>query len=212
LHHSFDSLGIPVPANQDYCKARIWPVLSCEKNSHKEILVHSKNQAPSDLSLSIWIVSPPEEGWTQASALEDLTLRFESELEEKVLKYKLALKDRLNLEWSWQEEPGRGGMECTILAHISTGTSAISIQNKWHLHWKGLEAIMVMNNEVEFSAPAHDLLLKSEPSHIDHQAYKHRMASIQASPQVARKKRFIKLDLGSSEPNLKAGKNPFHNT
>ncbi len=69
-----------------------------------------------------------------------------------------------------------------------------------------------MNNEAEFSAPTHNLLFKSGPSHIDHQAYRHRMVNIQALPQVARKKRFIKLDLGSSEPNLKVGENPFHNT
>jgi hypothetical protein len=135
-------------------------------------------------------------------------LRLESELEETVLRYKLAVKDCLQLEWSWQEELGRGRMECTILAHISIGTSAISVQNKCHLHWKGTEAITVMNNEAKFSAPAHDLLLKSGPSCIDHHAYKHRMASIQALPQAARKKRYIKLDLGSTKPNPKVGKTP----
>jgi hypothetical protein len=109
-----------------------------------------------------------------------MVLRLESELEEKVLRYKLALKDRLHLEWSWQEELGRGGMECTILAHICTGTSTISVQNKRHLHWKETGTITVMNNEFEFSAPApaHNLLLKSKPSRIDHHAYKHKMASI----------------------------------
>ncbi len=71
-------------------------------------------------------------------------------------------------------------MECTILAHICTGTVAISVQNKHHLHWKETESITVMNNEAEFSTTAHDLLLKSEPSHTDHHTYKHRMASILA--------------------------------
>jgi hypothetical protein len=66
-----------------------------------------------------------------------------------------------------------------------------------------------MNNEAEFSAPAHDLLLKSGPSRINHHAYKHRMVSIQNSPQEARKKRFVKLDLGSAELNLKVDSNPF---
>jgi hypothetical protein len=56
------------------------------------------------------------------------------ELEEKVLRYKLTLKDRPKLEWAWQEDKSRGGMECTILAHIETGTNALNIQNKRHLH------------------------------------------------------------------------------
>jgi hypothetical protein len=170
---------IPTLANQDYCRASVWPVLSLSKNSQKEILVCFKNQAPPNLLFNIRIAGPPEEGWTQASALEDLTQCLELELEEKILIYKLALKDRLNLEWSWQEEPSKGGgMECTILTHISTGTSAISIQNKRHLHWKGLETILNMNNEVEFSTPAHNLLLKNGPLRMDHQAYRHKMASI----------------------------------
>jgi hypothetical protein len=87
-------------------------------------------------------------------------------LEEKILRFKLALKDRLHLEWSWQEEPGKCGLECTILAHICTGTSAISVQNKRHLHWKAAEAISVMNNEVKFADLAHDLLLENGPSRI----------------------------------------------
>jgi hypothetical protein len=101
------------------------------------------------------------------------------------------------------------GVECTILAHICTGTNAISIQNKRHLHWKATEAITDMNNEAEFLASAHNLLLKNGPSHINHHAYKHIMASIYASPQVAKKKRYVKLDLGSAKPNPKAGANPF---
>jgi hypothetical protein len=35
------------------------------------------------------------------------------------------------------------------------------------------------------------------------------MASILASPQAARKKRYIKLELGSVETSLPAGGNPF---
>jgi hypothetical protein len=64
----------------------------------------------------------------------ELIQRVETRLEEDVLRDKLSLKDRFNLEWSWQEQPSRGGMECTILAHILVGTNAISIQNKRHLH------------------------------------------------------------------------------
>jgi hypothetical protein len=86
-------------------------------------------------------------------------LALETELEEKVLRYRLTLKDRLYFEWRWQVERSRGGMECTILAHISSGTNALSIQNKRHLYWKALESIPGMN-EIEFSASAHNLLLK----------------------------------------------------
>jgi hypothetical protein len=52
-----------------------------------------------------------------------------------------------------------------------------------------------MNNEVEFVAPAHNLLKKSGAENTTCQAHKNCMASTLASPQVARKKRFNKLDL-----------------
>jgi hypothetical protein len=55
---------------------------------------------------------------------------------------------------------------------------------------------------------AHDLLLKNGPSRIDHHTYKHKMASILASLQVARKKKYIILDLGSAKPNLSTRANP----
>jgi hypothetical protein len=119
------------------------------------------------------------------------------ELEEKVLRYKLTLKVLPQLEWSWQEATNRGGMECTILAHIDTGTSALNIQNKRHLHWKELELIPDMNNDVEFAAPTHSLLMKTEAGNSTCQESKNRMASIQASPQAARKKRFTKLDISA---------------
>jgi hypothetical protein len=45
-----------------------------------------------------------------------------------------------------------------------------------------------MNNEVEFSAPAHNLLMKTEAENLARQENKNRSASIQASPQAARKK------------------------
>jgi hypothetical protein len=69
-----------------------------------------------------------------------------------------------------------------------------------------------MNNEAEFSTSAYDLLLKNGPSRIDHETYKHRMASILVLPQAARKKKYIKLDLGSAEPNLTAGVNLFQDS
>jgi len=107
-----------------------------------------RNQTPPDLPLSIRVTGPPEERWTQAFAQEDLVLRLETELEEKVLRYKMAVKGNLHLEWSWQAESGRGGMECTILAHIRTGSNALSVQNKRHLHWKEIETISAMNNDM----------------------------------------------------------------
>jgi hypothetical protein len=120
-------------------------------------------------------------------------LRLELALEENILRYKLTLKDRLHLEWSWQEELSRGGLECTILAHISTSTNTINVLNKSHFHWRATEAISVMNNEVKFSASAHNLLLKSGSSRIDHHAYKHRMASIQSSPQSGQEKEICQI-------------------
>ncbi len=176
------------------------------------MLVHVRNQTPPDLPLGIRVTSPPEERWTQTSAREDLVLRLEAELEEKILRYKLAVKDNLHLEWCWQVEPGRGGMECTILAHIWIGSSALSVQNKRHIHWKEIETISVMNNDAGVAMATHNLLLKRDPSSTDHHAYKHKMVSILASPQVARKKRFIKLKLGNIEASLPAGANPFQDS
>jgi fructose/tagatose bisphosphate aldolase len=58
-----------------------------------------------------------------------------------------------------------------------------------------MEHIPSMNNEVEFAIPAHNLLKKTDVENTTRQAHKNRMASILASPQAARKKRFTKLDL-----------------
>jgi hypothetical protein len=108
--------------------------LTREKNSRKETLVYSKNQARPSLPINMRITGSTEAVWTQDTAWADLTQRLEVELEEKVLRYRLTLKDRPQLEWSWQKESSRGGTECTILAHIDSGTNALSIQNKRHLH------------------------------------------------------------------------------
>jgi hypothetical protein len=54
LHHTyFESLGISVPVNQEFCKARIWPVLSREKEGKEQILTYARNQTPPALPLSI---------------------------------------------------------------------------------------------------------------------------------------------------------------
>ncbi|CAK9210251.1 unnamed protein product [Sphagnum troendelagicum] len=61
-----------------------------------------------------------------------------------------------------------------------------------------------MNNELEFSAPVHNLLMKIEATNSEHQESRNHSASIQASPQAARKKHFTKLNfamLASSRVN-----------
>jgi hypothetical protein len=163
-------------------------------------LIFAKNNALPGLPLSIRITGSSEEEWTHASALEDITRSIESELEDKILRFSLNLKDCLSLEWSWQEDKNRGGWECTILAHISTGSSAISVQNKKHLHWRTSNSLTVMNNDIEFAGPAHNLLLKSGPVSTERQVRMSEFASQMVSPQAIRKKRFIKLDLSKLEP------------
>jgi len=66
-----------------------------------------------------------------------------------------------------------------------------------------------MNNDAGGAVAAHNLLLKRDPLSTEHLVHKQKMASIQASPQAARKKRFVKLELGSLEANLLAEANPF---
>jgi len=57
-----------------------------------------------------------------------------------------------------------------------------------------------MNNDIDFSGSAHNLLLKSDPVSTDRQARKSETASQLASPQAIRKKRFTKLYLFKLEP------------
>jgi hypothetical protein len=47
------------------------------------------------------ITGSAEVTWTQDLAWADLIQRLEMELEEKVLRYKLTLKDRPQLKWSY---------------------------------------------------------------------------------------------------------------
>jgi hypothetical protein len=86
-------------------------------------------------------------------------------------------------------------MDCTILAHIEIGTNALSTRNKRHLHWKVLDPAQEMNNDIEFATAAHNLLRKTDTRNTVRQAHKNSSASLLASPQAARKKRFTKLDL-----------------
>jgi hypothetical protein len=161
LHQSFfTSLGIPFPTNADLYKTRVWPVLTREKGPQKEVLIYSKNQALPNLPIGIKIIGDVGEDWSSKPAMEKLIQHIAIGLEENILRHKLLLKDQLSLEWSLREEPSRGGIECTILAHIPTGPNLVNIQNKKHVHWKALESISSMNNEIEFVALAHSLLLK----------------------------------------------------
>ncbi len=101
IHPSFfTSLGIPIPSNKEPFRTRIWPILVREKNSQKKTLVHSKNQAPPSLSLSIRFSRPmetTEAEWSPNSAWSDLIQRIELELEEKILRFKFSIGDRPQL-------------------------------------------------------------------------------------------------------------------
>jgi hypothetical protein len=87
VHYSyFTSLGISSPLGQEHARARIWPVLSREKNAQKEILIYARNNALPGLPLNIRITGSSEEEWTHATALVDITQSIESELEDKILR------------------------------------------------------------------------------------------------------------------------------
>jgi hypothetical protein len=88
------------------------------------------------------------------------------------------MEEALNLEWSWREEPNRRGFKCTILAHVPVGANPVNIQNKKKLHWKMLDTISAMNNEVEFVAPAHNLLLRKVIEGENRQLYKNMISSV----------------------------------
>jgi hypothetical protein len=66
--------------------------------------------------------------------MEELIQHIATGLKENVFRHKLLLKDQLSLKWSWQEKPNKGGIKCTILAHIPTDSNLVNIQNKKHLH------------------------------------------------------------------------------
>jgi hypothetical protein len=66
-----------------------------------------------------------------------------------------------------------------------------------------------MNNDMGGAIAAHNLLFKRDHSCTEHLVHRQKLASILASPQTARKKRFVKLELGSLEANPPAGANPF---
>jgi hypothetical protein len=86
-------------------------------------------------------------------------------------------------------------MECTILVYIHTGVKGVSVPKRKYLHWKALQQTPNLNNEVAFAAPTHNLLMKSDAEDTTRQELRNRSASIRASPQAARKKRFTRLDM-----------------
>jgi hypothetical protein len=53
-----------------------------------------------------------------------------------------------------------------------------------------------MNNEIEFAAPAHNLLLKQGVGGEERQVHKNKVANRHTLLQAARKKHFKPLDLG----------------
>jgi hypothetical protein len=112
VHQSyFTSLGISVPANKEPFRARFWPVLTREKDTQREMLMHSKMHTLSSLPLSIRytrLADEPEAEWTPNATWTDLIHRIQVELEEQILRFKLNISERPQLEWSWQDELSRG--------------------------------------------------------------------------------------------------------
>ncbi len=130
--------------------------------------------------------------------MEELIKHVAAGLKDNVLRHQLQMEEALNLEWSWKEEPNRGGFECTILTHVPAGANPINIQSKKKLHWRMLDVISAMNNEVEFICLGHNLLLRKVTKGKNRQLYMFMILSVQVSPQVARKKHFMSLNLECS--------------
>jgi len=98
LHQSFfTSLGIPLLANVDLCKAQVWPVLTREKGPQKEVLIHFRNHALPSLPIGIKIIGDGGKDWSSKLAMEELIQHIASGLEENVLRHKLLLKFELEV-------------------------------------------------------------------------------------------------------------------
>ncbi len=157
-----------------------------------------KEHTPPSLPINIRFKGPAEaheEEWSSDTAWEELIHKVETELKEQTLRPNFNIKVKPHLEWAWHEEQNRGGMECTILVHIQTGTNGASVQKKKHLQWIALDQIQNLNNEVPFTAPAHNLLKKTGEATLIRKEPGNTPASSKASPQVARKKRHTRLDM-----------------
>lgn len=81
--------------------------------------MHSKMHTLPSLPLSIrysGLALEPEAEWTPSVAWEDLIHQVEVELEEEILRFKLIINERPQLEWSWQGELNRGGWNAPSLS------------------------------------------------------------------------------------------------
>ncbi len=81
------------------------------------------------------------------------------------------------------------------LVFIHTGLKGVSVQKRKNLHWIALDHTPDLNNEVAFTVPAHNLLMRKGEVDSSHQELRNRSTSIQASPQAVRKKCFTRLDM-----------------
>lgn len=199
LHASFfEALGIPTPPGKKPFRARLWPVLTRSKDGREETLMRMKDNTLPSLPINIRLKGPGEaleEGWSPDLAWEELIHKVESELKIQTLRLNFNIKLKPHLEWIWHEEQDRGGMECTILVHIRTGSSGASTQKRKHLKWAALEQTQGLNNDAPFTLPAHKLLMKASETPGVWQEPRSALASLKASPQAARKKRNTRLDM-----------------
>jgi hypothetical protein len=65
-----------------------------------------------------------------------------------------------------------------------------------------------MNNEIEFSALAHNLLLKTGAESTARQAHKNHIASTQASPQAAKKKTIHQIRHHNARTHVNGQRHP----
>jgi hypothetical protein len=59
--------------------------------------------------------------------MEELIKYVAVGLKDNILRHQLPMENALNLEWSWKQEPNKGGFECTIQAHFLVGTNLVNI-------------------------------------------------------------------------------------
>ncbi len=71
-----------------------------------------KEHTPRSLPLNIWLKGPVEEleeEWSIDAAWGELIHQVEVELKDQTLRFYLSISEKPRLEWSWQDEPNRGG-------------------------------------------------------------------------------------------------------
>ncbi|CAM6044071.1 unnamed protein product [Sphagnum compactum] len=155
--------------------------ISRYKNAQKETLMRFKEHTPPSLPLNIRLKGPAEEleeEWSTNAAWGELIHQVEVELKDQTLRFYLSISEKPRLEWSWQDEPNKGGMECTILVFIHTGLKGVSVQKRKNLHWIALDHTPDLNNEVAFTVLAHNLLMRKGEVDSSHQELRNRSASI----------------------------------